>query len=69
MHESIIEKKAEALFVEPLISEDEFFITFEVNSVSTAQLLYYRAVVQPELEAVVRKHVKNLMELAEREVK
>lgn len=49
-------------------NEDEFFICFELNNASTAQLLYYRAVILPDLEHVIRRHAKNLLELREKEV-
>lgn len=39
-------------------------VQFACEFVSMAQKLYYNAVVEPELRAVLEKHKKNLVDLA-----
>lgn len=43
--------------------EDEFFISFEMTNATMAQMVYYRAVILPELQHVLDVHTDALIEL------
>ena len=43
--------------------EDDFFISIELSNATIAQLFYYRTVILPELQNIVREHTNALIEL------
>ena len=42
----------------------EIYVQFTCEFVSMAQKIYFNAIVEPELRAVLEKHKKNLSDLA-----